>query len=40
MPNAVRETSAVTAAADPPGAIISEEPECAWNAPEEPAGDS
>jgi len=25
---------------DPLGAIISEEPECAWNAPEEPACDS
>jgi hypothetical protein len=25
---------------DPPGAIISEEPECAWNAPEAPACDS
>jgi hypothetical protein len=43
MPNAVHETSAVTATVfatrfqpDPPGAIISEEPECAWNAPEEP----
>jgi C4-dicarboxylate-specific signal transduction histidine kinase len=47
MPNAVHETSAVTATVfatrfqpDPPGAIISEEPECAWNAPEEPACDS
>ena len=47
MPNAVDETSAVTATVfatrfqpDPPGAIISEEPECAWNAPEEPACDS
>jgi C4-dicarboxylate-specific signal transduction histidine kinase len=47
MPNAVREASAVTAAVfatrfqpDPPGTIISEEPECAWNAPEEPACDS
>ena len=47
MPNAVHETSAVTATVfaktfqpDPLGAIISEEPECAWNAPEEPAGDS
>ncbi|HEY6833288.1 MAG TPA: hypothetical protein VI251_12455 [Pseudolabrys sp.] len=47
MPNAVRETSAVTATVfartyqpDPPRAIISEEPECAWNAPEEPACDS
>jgi C4-dicarboxylate-specific signal transduction histidine kinase len=41
MPNAVRETtSAVTAAADPPGAIISEKLECVWNAPEEPACDS
>jgi hypothetical protein len=47
MPNAVHETSAVTATVfatrfqpDPPGAIISEEPECAWNAPEQPACDS
>ena len=47
MPNAVREASAVTAAVfatrfqpDPPGAIIAEEPECAWSAPEQPAGDS
>jgi C4-dicarboxylate-specific signal transduction histidine kinase len=46
MPNAVHETSAVTATLfatrfqpHPPGAIISEEPECAWNAPEEPACD-
>ena len=47
MPNTVDETSAVTATVfakrfqpDPPRAIISEEPECAWNAPEEPACDS
>jgi len=47
MPNTVDETSAVTATVfatrfqpDPPGAIISEEPECAWNAPEKPACDS
>ena len=47
MPHAVHETSAVTATVfatrfqpDPPGAIISEEPECAWNAPEQPACDS
>jgi C4-dicarboxylate-specific signal transduction histidine kinase len=47
MPNAVHETSAVTATMsakrfqpDPPRAMISEEPECAWNAPEEPARDS
>ena len=47
MSNTVDETSAVTATVfakrfqpDPPRAIISEEPECAWNAPEEPAGDS
>ena len=47
MPNAVDETSAVTATVfatrlqpEPPRAIISEEPECAWNAPEEPACDS
>src|SRR5580692_8818808 len=45
MPHAVHETSAVTATVsanqpDPPRPIISEEPECAWNAPEEPAGDS
>ena len=47
MPNAEDETSAVTATVfatrfqpDPPGAILSEEPECAWNAPEEPACDS
>src|ERR1700688_4402691 len=47
MPNAVDETSAVTATVlatrfqpDPPRAIISEEPERAWNAPEQPACDS
>ena len=47
MPNAEDETSAVTATVfatrfqpDPPGTILSEEPECAWNAPEEPACDS
>jgi hypothetical protein len=47
MPNAEDETSAVTTAVfatrfqpDPPGAILSEEPECAWNAPEQPACDS
>jgi C4-dicarboxylate-specific signal transduction histidine kinase len=47
MPKAVHATSAVTATVfakrfqpDPPRAIISEEPECAWNAPEEPACDS
>jgi C4-dicarboxylate-specific signal transduction histidine kinase len=47
MPNTVDETSAVTATvfakrfqSDPPRAIISEEPEWAWNAPEEPACDS
>ena len=47
MPNAVGQTSAVAATVfatrfqpDPPRAIISEEPECAWNAPEEPACDS
>ena len=46
MPNAVHETSAVTATAfamrfqpDPPRAIISEEPEHAWTAPEQPACD-
>jgi C4-dicarboxylate-specific signal transduction histidine kinase len=47
MPNAVHETDAVTATAstkrhhpNPPPDIIAEEPECAWNAPEEPACDS
>ena len=47
MPNAEDETSAVIATVfakmfqpAPPRAIISEEPECAWNAPEEPACDS
>src|ERR1700733_1085166 len=46
MPNAVHETSAVTSTVfatrfqpDPPGAIISEEPECAWNARGGPAWD-
>jgi C4-dicarboxylate-specific signal transduction histidine kinase len=47
MPNAVHETDVVTATAftkrhhpNPPPDIIAEEPECAWNAPEEPACDS
>jgi hypothetical protein len=47
MPNAVDETSAVTETVfatrlqpDPPRAIISEEPERAWNAPEQPACDA
>jgi C4-dicarboxylate-specific signal transduction histidine kinase len=47
MPNAVDETSAVTATVfatrlqpDPPRAIISEEPERAWTAPEQLACDS
>src|SRR5260370_41877091 len=47
MPKAIHATSAVTATVfakrfqpDPPRAIISEEPESAWNAPEEPACDS
>jgi hypothetical protein len=43
MPNAIDETSFVTATVfqpDPPRAITPEEPECAWNAPEQPACDS
>jgi DNA-binding winged helix-turn-helix (wHTH) protein len=47
MPNSVHESSVVTATVfaegfqpDPPRAIISEEPECARNAPEETACDS
>jgi C4-dicarboxylate-specific signal transduction histidine kinase len=43
MPNAIDETSSVIATVfqpDPPRAIISEEPECARNAPEQPACDS
>ena len=47
MPNAVHETDAFTATAftkrhhpNPPPDIIAEEPECAWNAPEEPGCDS
>jgi C4-dicarboxylate-specific signal transduction histidine kinase len=43
MPNAADETSTVTSTVfqpDPPRAIISEEPECAWSAPEQPARDS
>jgi C4-dicarboxylate-specific signal transduction histidine kinase len=44
MPNTVPETSAVTATTrrhhpNPPPEIISEEPECAWNAPEQPVCD-
>src|SRR6202040_2504821 len=43
MPNAADETSTVTSTVfqpDPPRAIISEEPECAWSAPEQPTRDS
>jgi hypothetical protein len=47
MPNAVPETSAVAETAftgrhhpDPPPDVVSEEPECARNAPEQPASDS
>jgi C4-dicarboxylate-specific signal transduction histidine kinase len=43
MPNAADETSAVTSTVfqpDPPRAIISEEPEWAWSAPEQPTRDS
>jgi hypothetical protein len=43
MLNALDESSSVTATVrqpDPPRAISSEEPECAWNDPEQPASDS
>jgi C4-dicarboxylate-specific signal transduction histidine kinase len=43
MPNAVYETSSVTATVfqpDPPRANIAEEPKCAWSAPAQPASDS